>query len=173
LPVARRWVEEKQELGPVLEFMQRLWALDHGLQMVSKRMESQLGITGPQRLVVRIVAKAPGISASELAATLRLHRSTLTGILRRLEHRQVLERRDDPRDLRRARFFLTPDGERINRARSGTVEGVVEHVMAQLSKRELRELEMGLDKVVAALFKKSGLEPRENWSPHAIANSGR
>jgi len=47
--------EGADQLGPVLEFMKQLWAVDHGLQSLSKRMESRFGITGPQRLVVRIV----------------------------------------------------------------------------------------------------------------------
>ncbi|MGD0680295.1 MAG: MarR family transcriptional regulator, partial [Polyangiaceae bacterium] len=34
------------QLGPVLEFMQRLWAVDHGLQSKSKYMEMNQGVTG-------------------------------------------------------------------------------------------------------------------------------
>jgi len=58
--------EGADQLGPVLEFMKQLWAVDHGLQSVSKRMEARFGITGPQRLVVRIVGRFPGISAGAL-----------------------------------------------------------------------------------------------------------
>src|ERR687884_1409361 len=99
--------ETGDHLGPVLEFMKQLWALDHGLQTVSKRMESRFGITGPQRLVVRIVGRFPGISAGALADVLHVHPSTLTGVLRRLEERGVLQRRGDPNDGRRALFGLT------------------------------------------------------------------
>jgi MarR family transcriptional regulator, organic hydroperoxide resistance regulator len=37
------------ELDPVLDFMRLLWSIEHGLQRMSKRMESEIGITGPQR----------------------------------------------------------------------------------------------------------------------------
>ena len=84
--------DDGADLGPVLEFMKQLWAVDHGLQTISKRLESQHGITGPQRLVVRIVGRTPGISAGALAQILRMHPSTLTGILRRLETRGILTR---------------------------------------------------------------------------------
>src|SRR3989440_12137869 len=50
-------------LGAVLDFMRLLWAVDHSLQSASKRMESVFGITGPQRLGVRIVGGVPGIAA--------------------------------------------------------------------------------------------------------------
>ena len=44
-----------RRLGRVLEFMRVLWAVDHALQSTSKWMEVRLGVTGPQRLVIRIV----------------------------------------------------------------------------------------------------------------------
>src|SRR5262245_47820556 len=100
-------------LGPVLEFMRLLWAVDHGLQSTSKKMRAALGITAPQRLVVRIVARHPGIAAGDLAALMHVHPSTLTGVLARLERRRLLARERDPADGRRARLRLTPSGRRL------------------------------------------------------------
>ncbi len=120
------------QLGPVLEFMKQLWALDHGLQSASKRMESKYGITGPQRLVVRIVGRFPGISAGALAEVLHVHPSTLTGILRRLETRGILRRRSDPNDGRRALLWLTPRGRKVDTLRSGTVEAAVKRVLSRM-----------------------------------------
>src|SRR5437588_8753742 len=93
-------------LGAVLDFMRLLWAVDHALQSASKRMEVTYGVTGPQRLVVRIVGRFPGIAAGRIAEILHVHPSTLTGILKRLESRSVLHRKADPRDARRALFGL-------------------------------------------------------------------
>ena len=61
---------EGPELTGTLHFMQLLWELHHNLQARSKRMESTHGVTGPQRLVLRLVARYPGMSAGELAALL-------------------------------------------------------------------------------------------------------
>ena len=123
--------EDGTDLGPVLEFMKQLWAVDHGLQTISKRLESQHGITGPQRLVVRIVGRTPGISAGALAQILRMHPSTLTGILRRLETRGVLTRKSDPNDARRALFALTARGRKVDTLKTGTVEAAVRRVLAR------------------------------------------
>lgn len=123
--------EDTGDLGPVLEFMKQLWAVDHGLQTISKRMESQYGITGPQRLVVRIVGRTPGISAGALAQILRMHPSTLTGILRRLETRGILIRKTDPNDARRALFALTARGRKVDLLKSGTVEAAVRRLLAR------------------------------------------
>jgi DNA-binding MarR family transcriptional regulator len=124
--------DEGADLGPVLEFMKQLWAVDHGLQTISKRLESQHGITGPQRLVVRIVGRTPGISAGSLAQVLRMHPSTLTGILRRLETRGILTRKADPNDARRALFALTARGRKVDLLKTGTVEAAVRRVLARL-----------------------------------------
>src|SRR5437764_12841200 len=88
-------------LDPVLDFLRLLWSIEHGLQRVSKKMESELGLTGPQRLVLRVVGRFPGLSASELAHIVRLHPSTSTGILQRLVASGWPEPRPDPSDSRR------------------------------------------------------------------------
>lgn len=136
-----------RDLGPVLEFMQALWALDHALQSASKRMERAIGVTAPQRLVVRIVGRFPGISAGEVSETLRLHPSTLTGILKRLERRRLVVRRADPVDRRRALLELTAAGREIDRARAGTVENAVRAALKRLpasSSRIVRETALAL-----------------------------
>ncbi len=126
-----------RELGDVLEFMRVLWALDHQLQSASKRMEANLGVTGPQRLVVRIVGRFPRISAGEVSRILHLHPSTLTGILKRLVERGLLVRRADARDGRRALLDLTARGRAVDGLRSGTVESAVRRALVRLSPRAL------------------------------------
>src|SRR4051812_23074463 len=118
-------------LGAVLDFMRLLWAVDHALQSASKRMESSFGVTGPQRLVLRIVGRFPGIAAGRVAEILHVHPSTLTGILKRLEARGMLQRRADPRDARRALFGLTTKGRKLDTVRTGAVELAVRRVLAR------------------------------------------
>ena len=113
--------------------MRLIWGVSHGLQSTSKRMEAEMGITGPQRLVVRIVGRCPGVSARELAGILQLHPSTLTGILRRLEDRGALERSRGERDRRQARLRLTSAGRAIDRRHAGTVEAAVHRVLCDLA----------------------------------------
>jgi DNA-binding MarR family transcriptional regulator len=134
-----------------LRFMKTLWALVHGLDVRSKWMERNLGVTGPQRLVLRIVGKTPGVAASEIAEALDLHPSTLTGILARLEKRGYLTRDVDPSDRRRARFRLTPRGLRIDRERTGTVEAAVRRALARAKGPEVTHTEAFLTSLIAEL----------------------
>jgi DNA-binding MarR family transcriptional regulator len=127
-----------RDLGPVLDFMRALWALDHSLQSASKRMEAQLGVTAPQRLVIRIVGRFPGISAGEVSEILHLHPSTLTGVLKRLEQRGLVARRADPGDARRALLDLTARGRDVDGLRAGTVESAVRRALRRMPPAAVR-----------------------------------
>ena len=126
-----------RRLGRVLEFMRVLWAVDHALQSTSKWMEVRLGITGPQRLVIRMIGCFPGVSAGALASLLHVHPSTLTGVLRRLTDRGAIRRTADPHDSRRALFSLTTRGLRVDRLRSGTVEAAITRALGRAPARNL------------------------------------
>jgi MarR family transcriptional regulator, organic hydroperoxide resistance regulator len=140
------------QLGEVLEFMRLLWAVDHGLQSTSKRMESTLGLTGPQRLVLRLVGRFPGITAGRLAQILHVHPSTLTGVLKRMEKRGLLERKSDPLDGRKALFALTESGRAMDVPATGTVEAAVQRAMARLPRARL----IAAQEVLATLAEELG-----------------
>jgi MarR family transcriptional regulator, organic hydroperoxide resistance regulator len=123
-------------LPDVLQFMRGLWAVAHALERASKRMSGDVGVTGPQRLVLRVVGLSPGLSPGELAATLHVHPSTLTGVLQRLVAQRLLARSEDARDGRRAVLNLTRGGMRANAARNGTVEAAVAAALRQVSARD-------------------------------------
>lgn len=140
-------------LDQVFEFLRLLWAVDHELQSTSKRMESTLGLTGPQRLVVRIVGQFPGITAGRLAQTMHLHPSTITGILKRLEKSGMLQRQSDPLDGRKARFTLTEAGRAHNVPSVGTVEDAVQRALSRVSEVHLT----GAQQVLTALAAELGV----------------
>lgn len=125
---------QSSQLGEVLDFLRLLWAVDHNLQLTSKRMVNAIGLTGPQRMVIRLVGRFPGISAGSLAQTLHLHPSTLTGVLKRLETRGLIWRKTDPADGRRALFGLTPEGTALDAPAEGTVESAVAAALSKLDK---------------------------------------
>ena len=125
-------------LDPVLEFLRLLWSIEHGLQRRSKKMESELGITGPQRLVLRVVGRYPDLSPGDLAQTLKLHPSTITGILQRLVSKGLIERRRDPTDTRRARLRLKRGAARHTKVTRGTIEQAVTAALKDAGPRNVR-----------------------------------
>ena len=129
----------------------RLWDVHHALQSSSKRLERTTRVTGPQRLVIRIVGEFPGSSAGDVAHTMRVHPSTLTGILRRLEKHGLIERRPDPADARRALFVLTSEGARLNVIEVDTPEAAVQQALAEVAAADVEGTRRVLARVAALL----------------------
>ena len=125
-------------LGEVLGFLQCLWAVAHGLESISKRLQVSAGVTGPQRLVVRLIGQFVGACPGDLAEVMHVHPSSLTGMLRRLEQARLVTRRRDPADARRAILTLTPSGRHLNSRRAGTVEASVQRTLKRFSTSDIR-----------------------------------
>lgn len=126
--------KSRRQLGSEpLRFMQGLWGLVHALEVRSKRMYREIGVTGPQRLVLRIIGSHPRSTAGEIASILEIHASTLSGILSRLEAGGMITRKADRTDRRRSHFRLTAAGRRVDGRRRGTVESAVKRTLAKAS----------------------------------------
>jgi DNA-binding MarR family transcriptional regulator len=149
-------------LGETLDFMRLIWEVDQALQRASKHMESALGVTGPQRLVIRIVGRFPGLPAGHLATLLRVHPSTLTGVLKRLERKGLMRRREDPRDGRRLLLSLTDKGRVFNLANDGTVEASVQRALEHSSPDEIAATREVLGSIVEHLGRQ--ISGADSWA---------
>jgi DNA-binding MarR family transcriptional regulator len=134
-----------------LDFLKLVWRLDHGLRSRSKRMEQELGVTGPQRFTVRMLGAEGPLSAGELADHLELHPSTLTGVLERLVRAGLVTRAVDPGDGRRAVLALTDAGRRLDRRQAGTVEAAIREALEETSPADRAAARRVLDRIVRVL----------------------
>ncbi|MEO5762223.1 MAG: MarR family transcriptional regulator [Vicinamibacteria bacterium] len=124
------------ELGTELEFLSRLWTLDHALQKRSKKMLTTIGVTGPQRLALRLIGRFPGLTAGRLARLLHLHPSTVTGVMQRLAERGLIVRRNDGPDRRRLLLQITSKGAAVLADKTGTIEEAVHESLRALTSVE-------------------------------------
>jgi DNA-binding MarR family transcriptional regulator len=136
-PLEGRRTDVAARLGPVLGFMRALWQLNHGLESRSKRMKARLGVSGPERFVLRLIGELPDVSPGQLAEIMHLDPSSLTGILRRLVSRRLVSRRASDTDARRALLRLTARGAQLDRLRSGTVEVAIRAALDALPPRDV------------------------------------
>ena len=145
----RRPVGHPRDSGNALDFLRLLWAIEHLLRSASKRMHRRLGITGPQRLVLRMVERFPGIGSGDLARILHLHPSTLTGVIARLSRRRLILRDRDASDGRRIRLRPVPG----SGATSGrlTIEDAVGKALTQVPPARARDASLVLEGIVASL----------------------
>lgn len=138
-------------LGSTLDFMRLLWEMDHCLQRRSKRMEAELGVTGMQRIVIRLIGRFPDVTAGRLAELLHVHPSTLTGVLKRVVERGFVARERDRTDARVAHFKLTAEGGKIDGVQAGTVEAAVRRALARLDPSQVEAARVVLSVVAEEL----------------------
>ena len=138
-------------VGDAIDFLRLIWSVDHALQRRSKAMAATLGITGPQRLVIRIIGRFPSVHAKQLADILHLHPSSLTALLKRLERRHLVRRWPDERDRRRWLLGLTRQGQALNRETPGTIEAAVQRVLKTTATADLDVTGAVLDKLAREL----------------------
>lgn len=120
-----------------LQMLGMLWAVDESLERLSRKMLRDIGVTGPQRAVLLLVGRIEGATAKRLAQILRLHASTISGIVRRLEGDGYLRRTPHEQDGRSWVLELTDEGKRIVLVDSGTVEAGVRKALTGLSATDL------------------------------------
>jgi MarR family transcriptional regulator, organic hydroperoxide resistance regulator len=123
----------------VLDVMQALWGLAHALEARSKWMHRHLGITGPQRLLLRVIGESPGCSPGEASRTLSLNPGTVSRLAAGLERGGLVKRGEDRNDGRRQRLVLTRRGETLNRDHRGTVEAALQKVVQEAGPAQVRQ----------------------------------
>ena len=145
--------------APALEFLRLIWALDHALQVRSKHMARTLRVTGPQRLALRMIEDSPGLTARELTGLLHVHKSTLSGVLQRLEAAGLISREPDAEDARRQRLSVTPAGRALADRRGGTLEAAVADVLREFPARDVDATRRVLERLGARLSRLPRLTP--------------
>lgn len=114
-----------------LDFLRGVWELAHALERLSKQMERNLGITAPQRLVLRCLGTYPGMTATQLSELLHLDPGTISTHVRRLVQKRFVARRVDSTDRRRVQLALTPAGRELLARSRGTVEHAIERLWVE------------------------------------------
>lgn len=79
----------------------------------SRYLTKNFGLTGPQLIVLRQLSLQPEISSGELAKIISLSQATVTGITDRLGKRDLITKRKSDVDKRRIVLSLTAEGEKL------------------------------------------------------------
>jgi len=112
---------------------------------------AQLGLHVGQEMVLMELWDQDGLRGGELAERLGVEPPTVTKMLRRLEGCGLVERRQDARDARSFRVYLTVEGRSLEEPVARCWERVEEKAFSGMSARERRTLHLLLTKVRANL----------------------
>lgn len=83
------------------------------IDLHSKKLERNSGLTGPQLLILKAIDQKDAPSAGSIAREVSLSQATVTSILDRLERKGLLQRRRSQDDKRKVALTLTESGQAI------------------------------------------------------------
>lgn len=108
---------------------------------------SSFGITPVQFYVLNTLWVKDGIKFKDLARSLEMEGSTLTGILDRLERLDYVERRDDPEDRRSLLIFLKEKAKENRTEIVSLADRLNDEIKEKLPKKEIEIFESLIDKL--------------------------
>lgn len=144
-------VKDEDGLPDNLRFVQLLWQLDHALNKRSRRMLRVLGVTSPQRFIIRVIALKPGSTPSQIARSLHVTPATVTRVVQRMEEAGFLRREADPDDSRRVLLHLTAKARRIEEKAGTSGESPISRVLARSPAARIEETTRMLTSLIEEL----------------------
>lgn len=95
------------------ELLVALRRVIRAIDLRSKQLSREVGLTGPQLMVMQNIGKEPGVMVRQIADSINLSPATVTSILDRLESKKLVQRIRSTEDKRRVGVFLTEQGQII------------------------------------------------------------
>jgi len=100
-------------LSPEQEIVVALRKIMRAVDLHSHRLVEAFGVTGPQLVTLREAERLGPTSASAIARAVHLSQGTVTGILSRLQTRDLITRQRSDTDRRSIVVSITPSGKRL------------------------------------------------------------
>lgn len=115
------------------------------------RLLAPLGLSVAQHEVLQAIGRGEGLTQQELAQSLQVVKSNISGLLQRLEKQRLVSREPNPADARSKHLLLTDKGHRVLRRSSALQARVVETMMSALDDHDL-ELSHEFNRRVGAVL---------------------
>lgn len=127
----------KAELDAIVETIVYLYTESRRLTKLAAR---EVGLTGPQLTVIKLLDTFGDLSLSSLSGRIRAQNSTVTGIIDRMEREELVARERSTSDRRVVFIRLTPKGREL--AKNVMVEPleVFRAVLSTLSRDDTKDL---------------------------------
>lgn len=93
------------------ELLVALRRIIRAIDLRSKQLSREVGLTGPQLLVLQNIGAQPNIMVRQIAENINLSPATVTSILDRLEARGLVNRVRSTEDKRKVAISLTDSGQ--------------------------------------------------------------
>ncbi|MFZ5944623.1 MAG: MarR family winged helix-turn-helix transcriptional regulator [Bacillota bacterium] len=122
------------ELNQCINFL--LTRAQQGVFQFFKSKLSEYDVTPVQYGILSCLWQEDGQTPKQIAATLSLDGSTITGIIDRMENKELVQRTPDPNDRRALRVILTPKGQCLQEPIQKIIDQANEQVLSNFSSVE-------------------------------------
>lgn len=123
-------------------------------QLLTRQFQDKLepyGLTPFHWLVLCCLWEQDGLATSDLGERLCQVGGTLTGVIDRMEERNLVRRERDQRDRRIWRIWLTEDGQKLEDSLPPVAMEVLEQALEGLSDQDRQQLSQSIDTLIANL----------------------
>jgi MarR family transcriptional regulator, organic hydroperoxide resistance regulator len=150
--------DAKPEVDAIVETIIYLYT---EARRLTKGMAREVGLTGPQLTVVKLLESMGDISLSNLSERIRAQNSTVTGIIDRMEREGLVRRERSTTDRRVVHIRLSEKGQKLARQIQVEPMEIFKSALVELSQTDLRDLLRILSKLqkrVRAKVSEEGIE---------------
>jgi DNA-binding MarR family transcriptional regulator len=106
----------------------------------SKTILQPYGVTPVQYALLHLLWEKEGQHGAELGERLRLDSATITGLLDRLAHQGLVERKPDPKDRRVNRIYVTERGRTLEKSLTEAMKQSNQNILADFTEEETQLL---------------------------------
>ena len=137
-----------------LEILVKIRKIIRSINLESKRIEKEFGISIPQLLVLQFLSDKKDFSATatNIKEYINLNASTVSGILARLEKKGLVARLPYPKDRRASYITLTLKGSQLLSKSPTTLQEKLSRKLRKLEADQIDELSRNIDLLILLIW---------------------
>ncbi len=129
--------DQRSEVDSIVETIIYLYTESRRL---TKGMAREVGLTGPQLTVIKLLETFENLSLSNLSERIRAQNSTVTGIIDRMEREGLVRRERSTVDRRVVHIRLSDKGQKLAKQIQVEPMEIFREALESLSQADLRDL---------------------------------
>jgi DNA-binding MarR family transcriptional regulator len=149
------------------EVLVALRQIIRAIDLYSKQIKRDYGLTTPQLLLLRAIQKTKNMTIRQLSNMTNMSQATATSILDRLEARQLVIRIRDEKDKRKVHAKLTPEGHKILRDAPNMIQQNVIKEFGELENWEQSLILSSLQRLSLMMNSNHSSTDTEKSAPHS------
>ena len=133
------------------EVLVALRRITRAIDLRSKELEKQVGLTVPQLLILQTLKTIGELPVGDIARRVSLSQGTVTSVIHRLEAKGLLQRSRGHHDRRKVGISLTPEGARQTAAAPEMLQEVFISRFERLEPWERKMLVSSLERIASLM----------------------